>query len=178
MKNHIDNVNNQYIAVDEIAVYTNMFISKYWSKIGTGITIKRKLNKTPKNTLIATISNEKPIAYNLLKGSALKYWINLFWMMHYLKYQKAIHYLWIMLKFISPIYWRITFVDKIIIYCSICPILRSSIGLNFFKTSLSHISKVITLIMLVTFERLSIDIFINTQKWHSMTFIITHIKCS
>ena len=29
LKNHIDNINNRYIAIDEIAVYTNMFISKY-----------------------------------------------------------------------------------------------------------------------------------------------------
>ena len=70
LKNHIDNINNQYVAIDEMAVYTNMYRSKGWSKIGTRFTIKRKLKKTHKNTLISAISNEKPIAYKLLKGSA------------------------------------------------------------------------------------------------------------
>ena len=70
LKIHIDNVNNQYIAIDEMAVYTNMYRSKGWSKIGNRLTIKRQLKKTPKNTLITAISNEKPIAYKLLKGSA------------------------------------------------------------------------------------------------------------
>jgi hypothetical protein len=44
LKNHIDNVNNQYIAIDEMAVYTNMYRSKGWSKIGNLYTIKRQKN--------------------------------------------------------------------------------------------------------------------------------------
>ena len=70
LKNQIDNINNQYIAIGEMAVYTNMYKSMGWSKIVTRFSIKRKLKRTPKNTLITAISNKKPIAYKLLKGSA------------------------------------------------------------------------------------------------------------
>ena len=62
-------------------------------------------------------------------------------MMNYLKYQKAIHCLWIMLKFISLIYWPITFAIQIFIYCLTYPHFPEFNPIELFKSVIkSHIT--------------------------------------
>ncbi len=57
LKHNIDNINNKFISIDEMAIYTNVNRRRGWSMKGERTTIKRALHGTKKRTLITAISN-------------------------------------------------------------------------------------------------------------------------
>ncbi len=57
LRHNIGNINNKFISIDGMAIYTNVNRRKGWLIGGQRTSIKRALHGTKKRTLITAISN-------------------------------------------------------------------------------------------------------------------------
>src|SRR5271154_2393837 len=69
LKSNIDNVNNNFISVDETAVYLNITPTTGWAVKGKKCCIKKPLKRSKKYSMCTAISKKGIIAYKIIDGS-------------------------------------------------------------------------------------------------------------
>lgn len=69
LKKKIDNLNNDYVSIDETGLYLGLCPNKGWTKKGKRCIVKSKFNRTNKFSYVLGISKDKIVGSQLIKKS-------------------------------------------------------------------------------------------------------------